>query len=157
MGALGPAARDLLPLVQRLTQDAKTRAAGEQAFERVSGSKRGVAPPGGMLLLPGYTHVREQGIDTTVGRIARKGGPRIGYDIGFLAGDKAAEFAERGPLWTKLQVMNGHIVRVTMVSGGYLFATFQDDTANFEASSVRTPEDLADVLLMISTYNPSRR
>ena len=42
--------------------------------------------PGNIRLLPGYVHPRGQGIDCAVGRIARRGGLVIEYDLGRLAG-----------------------------------------------------------------------
>lgn len=50
-------------------------------------AQRSNDPPGSIKLVVGYTHQRMQGIDTRVGKITKRNGLEISYDIGRLAGD----------------------------------------------------------------------
>jgi hypothetical protein len=106
------------------------------------------------LLLAGYAHVAGRGFDTQVGTIERKGGPHIGYDIGAMAGDKAIQILDSHEpyTWWKVQLLNGQRARLVMQAGGRLTVSFDNTSANFEVSSIRTSEDMADVLLMLGTY-----
>src|SRR5262245_14582093 len=71
-------------------------------------------PPGGMLLLPGYEHERQRGIDTLVGRIWKKDGLVIHYDIGRLAGNYAQSRGKDNPAWSKEQTVGGRKVQVCL-------------------------------------------
>ncbi len=112
-------------------------------------------PPGSIKLLPGYSHQALRGIDTRVGKISRKDGLTIQYDIGTLAGNYA-EARKDEAVWFKVQVLNGQTVHVAFTNDKTLYVTFTNGPANFYAT-VKTEEDLADVLLMLSTYTPSRK
>jgi len=156
-GAIGPPARDMLPVLQKLFQDSKgdVKSAARAAYSKIAGSDRNLREPvpGGILLLPGYEHGSEQGIDSRVGHIRGVGGDlTIGYDIGGMAGPKA-QGIERF-LWSRKQVINGQLATLVMQEGGYLTVTFERDSANFEAYPIRTQAELADVMLMLSTYTP---
>src|SRR5688572_24086317 len=63
------------------------------------------APPGGIRLLEGYQHKREQGIDSSPGRIWKDGGLIIAYDIGMMAGNYAEGQDEATRVWTRRQVV----------------------------------------------------
>jgi cyclophilin family peptidyl-prolyl cis-trans isomerase len=152
LGAIGPTARDTLPALQRLYQESKgeVRNAARAAYAKIAGSGQNLVNPipGGMLLLPGYTHVPERGTDSWVGYIRKDGADlRIGYDVGGMAGNKAD-----GLEGSKTQLINGHRAHLVMLRGGYLIVTFDRDSANFEAYPIRTQGDLTDVMLMLSTY-----
>jgi cyclophilin family peptidyl-prolyl cis-trans isomerase len=156
--AIGPQAKDALPALQQLFQESKgqVRSAARTAYAKIAGSDRNLAypVPGGILLLAGYEHVREQGIDSWVGRIRRVGGGlQIGYDVGGMAGLKADEIVQQRPfLWSRKQLINGQRAVLVMQEGGYLTVTFERDRANFEAYTIRTQADLTDVMLMLWTY-----
>ena len=67
------------------------------------------SPPGSMRLLQGYQHERLQGIDTTVGRIWKPGGPEVHYDIGQLAGNHAQQSDRRR--WSRGRASVGATLR----------------------------------------------
>jgi hypothetical protein len=109
-----------------------------------------------MKLLSGYQHKREQGIDTRVGRIWKEGGLSITYDIGCLAGNYADRKSMSDFSWYKEQNLNGHELRIARYkSGGFmsgvLVITLPAAAANFFAKA-KTDEDVADMLLMLATY-----
>jgi hypothetical protein len=113
-------------------------------------------PPGRIKLLPGYQHKRLQGIDTRVGRIWKDGGLDIKYDIGFLAGDYADPKNMKEYTWFKQQSIGGHLVHCALDKSNTLVVSFPDSSANFMAA-VKSQGDVADMLLMILTYQPEAR
>ena len=112
--------------------------------------------PGGMKLLTGYRHQSLQGIDTRVGKIWKKDGLTIHYDIGLLAGNYAKSQAKEAPVWHKEQVLGGRSVHLTFAKNKTLFVTLQEENANFYAA-VKSEEDTADVLLMVLSYSPTEK
>lgn len=112
----------------------------------------GDPPPGAMRLLEGYQHEKLQGIDSQVGRIWKSGGPEVHYDIGALAGNHARE--PDGRRWSKRQAVGSNTFTLTMRTDDSLVLTFDRNTANFFVKGVRTQEELAEILLMLLTYNP---
>jgi len=112
-------------------------------------------PPGNILLLPDYIHVKKRGIDTAVGEISKHAGLMIRYDIGFLAGNFAwARYAELGEKvrWYKEQRINGLILYITRGKDGSIVTTFPETCANFMADAVDEGA-LTDFLLTITTYH----
>lgn len=109
-----------------------------------------VPPPGEIRLLQGYVHTRLQGIDTSVGRISKKGGVTISYDIGTLAGNYAKSHS-KDARWYREQTVAGAPVQIAFSKTGTVFITFPKSSANFYAQ-IKTPEQLADVLLMVLTF-----
>jgi len=110
------------------------------------------APPGAMRLLDGYQHETLQGIDTQVGRIWKNNGPEVYYDIGALAGNHARQ--SDMARWSKRQTIGANAFTLTMRTDDSVVLTFDKNTANFFIKGVRTQEELAEVLLMLLTYNP---
>lgn len=110
-------------------------------------------PPGRIKLLDGYTHFREQGIDTSVGRIKKEGGLDIAYDIGHLAGEYTNTCVrdKNNCVWFKEQKLELEVVKIALTKDGEIIATFPKTTANFFAR-VKSQEDIADFLIMILTY-----
>ncbi len=112
-------------------------------------------PPGSIVLLEGYRHKTEQGIDSRVGRIWKDGGLEISYDIGGLAGEYANTIEAGQILWKRQQRLHGRNAVLVMNRENRLFVTFAgtDDhpPANFFAS-IGSTQDLADMLLMVLTY-----
>jgi hypothetical protein len=113
-------------------------------------------PPGGIKLLPGYQHRREQGIDTLVGKIWKDGGQTITYDIGCLAGHYADRKHMKDFSWYKEVTIEGHEFRIARFkTGGFmsgiLVVTIPGASANFFAPA-KTEEEVADALLMLTTY-----
>ncbi len=111
--------------------------------------------PGNIKLLTGYVHEKLQGVDTLVGKISKPDGLTIQYDIGYFAGNHAAaqEKEKEKILWSKDQLIAGHPVKIVLTKDRTLYITFPDSTANFFAK-IRSDEDLADMMLMILTYEP---
>jgi hypothetical protein len=118
-------------------------------------AQRTAEPPGSIKLLPRYTHQPLRGIDTLVGKISREDGLTIQYDIGTLAGNYAMAQKDEA-VWFKEHVINGQTVQMAFSKSKELTVTFTNGPANFFAT-VKSEEDLADVLLMLATYSPSRK
>jgi hypothetical protein len=109
-------------------------------------------PPGNIQLLSGYTHTRLQGTDTSVGEISKPDGMTIQYDNGRLAGLYARGcWSKDACLWYKSQKINGREVWLGLTKEGRIIATFPKEFANFYAQT-KSPEDIADFLIMIMTY-----
>lgn len=109
-------------------------------------------PPGNIKLLQGYVHIKKRGIDTSVGEISKPGGLTIQYDNGALAGRVAGYHCGRGEcVWYKKQRVYGRDLWIGQTSKGTIFATFPEIYVNFYAQT-RSPEDIADFLMMVMTY-----
>jgi hypothetical protein len=122
-----------------------------------------------MTLLPGYVHQPLQGIDSIVGRVAKKGGLTINYDIGGVTPPGAPRFggswsnqAERYPakqaLWRQKQTIGGHDVHIVHTKSKRLIISmaFKKLGINISAEA-RTPQDVADVLLMALTVKEKKK
>ena len=115
-------------------------------------------PPGGIRLLPGYQHRRVQSIDDVIGEIWKDRGLKIYYDIGTASGNPDEHYQVR-ELWRKELTVSGQ--RVVCVLNArksltiYIENGRPNDKAIFQAT-VKTPEQQADMLLMVLTYrNPA--
>lgn len=118
-----------------------------------SSPKLSPPPPGGIKLLAGYVHIKQQGIDTWVGRIKKEGGLDIRYDIGALAGEYVNFcLRDQSCAWYKEQQLKGGLVKIALTRDERIIATFPKTTANF-ITEVKSQEDIADFLLMILTYD----
>jgi hypothetical protein len=109
---------------------------------------------GTLQLLPGYQHKEGNGIDTHAGRIWKKDGMEIHYDIGPLAGNYAKREKEKKDgklLWHKEQTVGTRKMDVSLTKDRVLFVTL-DGPVNFYAT-VKSDEDMADLLLMIASYS----
>ena len=130
----------------------------------------------GIKLLPGYRAKRGRAVDATVWTIERDGGPGIHFEAGPSEG--SINPTEQGIYaWYREQTISGFKVRLAFIKpglktrfepenrrgmkpGGVLVVTFMldkehpDHTANFTAK-VANVEEMADVLLMVLTFNPS--
>lgn len=106
----------------------------------------------GVRIHPGYTHQRLRGIDTQVGKIVRKDGLAIQYDIGQSAGNYATS-RKNDATWFKEQMVRNQTVQIAYQKDKELVVTFTMGPAN----SVATPkneDDLAEILLILLTYSP---
>jgi hypothetical protein len=121
--------------------------------------------PGGfeIRLLPGFTHEPLQGIDSIVGRIAKKDGVQIQYEMGRipqgtlrLGGDfvnQALQLPEKERLWLKEQIAGGRKVHVAYSKEQRLIVSTASATEGVNFTAVaRTPSEVADVLLMVLTF-----
>lgn len=116
---------------------------------------RGPLGLGGMRLLPGYQHQFIRGIDTCNGRIWKEGGADIDYDIGSLAGNHARAKSQGPTLaWFKVQQVGNSSFEVAMGTDKSLTVTV-GGVANFRLRGAGD-EIVADVLLMLMTYNSER-
>jgi len=123
----------------------------------------GAAPPGGMQLLPGYTHKPLQGIDSIVGQIVKDDGWKISYEIGHVSKPGqpmiGGGFRDRPKLmpkakvrWYREQTVNGRAVHMALTKDNKLLVSFPEKGMNFHAT-IRSFEQLADAMLMILTYS----
>ena len=134
---------------------------------------------GGIKLLPGYSVKRESTLDASAWTIEKKGGPKIHFEAGPSEGAAADPKDENRYSWYREQLVSGCKVRFALIKpglktvwepddgtdsepGNILLVSFllererSDYVANFSAK-VRNPQELADVLLMVMTFNPSKR
>jgi len=133
---------------------------------------------GGMKLLDGYSIKRETALDVDAWTIEKDGGPSIHFEAGTSEGSLVNTKDRSQYAWTRTQVINNYKVVFAMVKpglktvweqengrglppGNILLVTFfldrshPDHTANFTAK-VGDEEELADVLLMVMTFDPSK-
>lgn len=124
-------------------------------------------PPGSIQLLPGYVHEPLQGFDSIVGKISKKGGLTIQYEIGRVRkpgdlavggdfSDAAQRLPEKDRKWFKQQVVNGQPVNVAYGKDDVLYVAYPQSGVNF-TSKVKTPEEVAEALLMLLTYPPAKK
>jgi hypothetical protein len=110
--------------------------------------------PGSIKLLPGYQHKVGRGIDSEVGTISKPGGAIITFDI---AGDAGVATNDKSlpkrTLWRAEQIVNGEKAVVVFTKSKVLIISFPAEQANFSAT-IRNSREMADVLLMILTYEP---
>jgi hypothetical protein len=132
---------------------------------------------GGMRLLDGYTFQRGKTFDTINGKILGPSGFTIGFESGTGAGYEADPARRSQYISFREQVVNGHKVYLALAkprrdspwrprersrggTGRMLLVTFPGkmselDAANFWAE-VLTEAEIADMLLMVLTFDPSR-
>ncbi len=113
-----------------------------------------VPTPGNIELIENYTHTKRRGIDASVGEISKLDGLTISYLIGSnaeFAASRACGQKNSDCLWYKRQIIKGREVWLGLTKEGQLIATFPENRANFYADT-KTPEDIADFLIMILTY-----
>jgi hypothetical protein len=115
--------------------------------ERPKGDIR-VSPIG---LLPGYKVQLVSGIDTGGGTIWKDGGPKIEFNCCGHFGVEADGIDKREVVWRKEQVLNGQPVICVYTKSKRLIVSIPRQNVNFEGT-IRSQEDLADMLLMVLTY-----
>ena len=114
-------------------------------------------------LLPGFTHRPLQGIDSIVGKIVKKDGLEIQYEMGgipapgaFRLGghfvNQALQLPARDRLWLREQNAGGRKVHVAYSRKHRLIVSTASLTEGVNFAAVaKTPGDVADVLLMVLT------
>ena len=121
---------------------------------------------GGMRLLPGYQHQPMQGHGYIVGRIIKKSGLEIGYEIGRVTEPAKViiegRFQDRPKMtpkdhirWYREQVVNGQPMHIAYRKDKILFVSFPNKGMNFSAK-ISNGDEMAEMLLMIMTYPGSR-
>ena len=119
-------------------------------------------PLGGMRLLPGYKHEPLQGIDSVVGKIVKKDGLEIMYEIGGVVppgGPRfGGSFTDRPKLtpkdqvrWYREQVVRGQPVHLAYRKDGVLMVSYPKQGMNLSVK-VGNADEMAEALLMILTY-----
>jgi hypothetical protein len=128
-------------------------------------------------LLPGYTAVREQGIDVAAWKIEKPGGLIIHFEAGMSEGLAVNQRERNKYEWYREQLINGHRVLAALTRPGakyspdldrernlppgnillisYPLGGHKDHAANFIAK-VASPEETGDALLMALTFDPSK-
>ena len=117
---------------------------------------------GGMRLLAGYQHQPLQGFDSIVGKISKKAGLQISYEIGGLPkpggirlGGQFSDRPKRTPKnqvrWYREQTVNGQPVHLAHRKDNVLLVSFPQKGMNFSVT-VRSADEMAEALLMILTY-----
>ena len=129
-------------------------------------------------MLPGYKCERWSGEDTSNGSIYREGGLYIEYEYGPSEGQAAHPNKAGKLIWCKEQTINQKLVRLALAKpgvgtlwkpkkqrgpklGDIFLVTFplggaeSSEAINFYAE-IRNPEEIAEVLLMVLTYDPSK-
>jgi hypothetical protein len=115
-----------------------------------------------MSLLPGYAHEPLQGIDSIVGKIAKKDGLAIQYEMGRipkgglrLGGDftnQAQQLPEKDRLWLKEQTAGGRKIHIAYGKDGRLVISSASESEGVNFHTVaKTPGEVTDVLLMVLT------
>lgn len=134
-------------------------------------------PYGDVKLLEGYKYKRGGTIDTINGVIYKEGGLSIEFESGISEGYAANPKDKDKYIWYREQVLNGHKVMVALTKSGggtvweperprgprprkILMVTFPgrfgpDNAANFYAE-VLNEQEIADMLLMVLTFNPNK-
>ena len=135
-------------------------------------------PYGGVKLLDGYKFKRSRTIDTINGIIYRDdGGLTIEFESGISEGYAVNPKDKNKYIWYREQRVNGHKVMLALTksgigtvwkpenprrskSGNILMVTFPGrfgslDAANFYAE-VLNEEEIADMLLMVLTFDPNK-
>jgi len=146
-----------------------------QLSGQISGADAGF---GGMNLLDGYTVKRTSAIDARTWTIEGSHGFVIRFEAGPSEGSWANPGERNKYSWYREQTIRGQGVRYALVKSGLktqwepdenrglppgniLLVTFllegahSDHTANFSAK-VASSEELADALLMVATFDPSK-
>ena len=117
---------------------------------------------GGLRLLPGYSHIPLQGFDSIVGRIEKKDGLRISYEIGAVVkpGEPrfGGSFSDRPKLtpadkihWYREQKVNGVIAHLAHRKDDILLVSFPEKGMNMSVK-VSSSAEMAEALLIILTY-----
>jgi hypothetical protein len=143
-----------------------------------AGSTAADKVPGWIKLLPGYSMHREHAVDASSWTIEKGTSLTISYEAGPSEGPAADPGKQNIYAWYKEQIVNGHKVRVALIKpglttdfepannrgkepGNILLVTFllgsekSGFAANFVAK-VANSEEVADVLLMAFTFDPSK-
>lgn len=118
--------------------------------------------PGGFQihLLPGYAYEPLQGIDSIVGRIVKKEGLTIQFEMGripqggFRLGGDYSDYTQSVPeqnrQWYKEQTIGGRKVHVVLSKDHRLTISTASKTEGINfTTTAKTADEVADVLLMV--------
>jgi hypothetical protein len=108
--------------------------------------------PGSIQLLPGYKVSTRMGIESLGGEIFSRD-MRIYFDVGVNTGNWTSAAPDNSILWQRKQMLHRHHVVCVYTIQKELIVTFPYLTANFRAK-VNSKQDMADMLLMVLSYEP---
>ena len=117
-------------------------------------NERSVAAMSPIELLPGYRMNWVPGIDTAGGTISKTSGIRIYVLLSGGSASQADLVAAKDVVWREDQVVNGRRVICVFTKSNDLVISFPQQVANFRAH-IRNQQDLAEMLLMVLTYDPA--
>lgn len=117
---------------------------------------------GGMRLLPGYVHQPLQGFDSIVGKITKKDGLQINYEIGGIPKPGGlrlgGQFSDRPKLtpkkqvrWYREQIVGGQPVHLAYRKDNILLVSYPKKGMNLSVK-LHSADEMAEALLMILTY-----
>ena len=106
-----------------------------------------------VMLLPGYRVSLAQGIEGGGGRISKKDGPTIEFNIGGYFGNQAMAISPDKLSWRENQTIDGFQFDIAMTEDNLLVMSNQDGD-NFSAN-VKNSQELTEVMLMVVTLNRS--
>lgn len=122
--------------------------------------------PGNLKLLKDYKHEPLQGIDSVVGKVVRKDGFTIQYEIGRVR--KPGGFATGGDYtnyvtalrpeqreWSKEQTTSSGVVHIAQTKDGMLMVSLPEIGVNVTAQP-KTPEDTVEVILTAMSMSLKR-
>lgn len=105
-------------------------------------------------LLPGYKLQIVPGPEGSGGKIWKEGGPVIDFNLPQCCAGIATDSVEKGAVaWRIEQIVEKQRVIVLYTNSNELIVAFPKLISNFHAK-IRNPQDLAEVLLMVLTFEP---
>jgi hypothetical protein len=105
-------------------------------------------------LLSGYKIQISSGTDTWGGIIWKVGGLKFRFDSGLHVGVAADLVDKKDVAWREEQVVNGQQVICVYTTSNDLVVSFPRLVSNFQGH-IQHPQDLAEMLLMIMTFEPT--
>jgi hypothetical protein len=109
----------------------------------------------GMKLLPGFKHVREQGIDSSVGKIVKGDRTVVRYDIGPMAGIQLTSADKKVCRPYEEMDIEGQKMRLC-IQGHSFRVTFVEAQANFSGEA-QDEGELFAVIEMLKTFRGPHR
>src|SRR5207237_461974 len=137
---------------------------GLTSFVELRATERGSF--GGIQLLDGYRITRRQDVDAQAGSIEKTGRLKINFECGMSEGAAVKPQDKATYLWYQEQILKGHKSRFALEraekggNGRVLEVTFLlgDESSAYAcnfAGHVRNQSDVAEMLLMVLTFDPT--
>jgi hypothetical protein len=140
-------------------QDSKDKRQEQSVLRQLHPEAVESNPPKGIGLLTGYKHKSATDFEgNQAGEISKPAGVKIKYEMGFSQGMAVDADQKATYLWYREQSAKGRVTRYALNKSNVLMISIPlDDTpgtlhvANFYGT-IKKPEDIADMLLMILPY-----
>lgn len=116
---------------------------------------RGKAKISPVRLLPGYKVQLTTGADAVGGIIWKDGGMKIDFGMGLHVGVASDLVDKSDVVWREEQVVNGAQVICVYTKSHDFIVSFPRLTTNFQGK-IRSQRDLAEMLIMVLTFEPTR-